>query len=91
VNIVDPTDHGRIIAEVVKMARGGADLVIECTGVPDAVGEGPRLPRRGGSYLVVGQYTDAGDAERVPLGRLVSTNPLEDHATALADIADGRS
>nr|QEO75098.1 hypothetical protein [uncultured bacterium] len=39
----------------------GADLVIECTGVPGAVAQGLRLPRRGGSYLVVGQYTDAGD------------------------------
>jgi len=44
------------------VAALGADLVIECTGVPAAVGEGLRLPRRGGSYLVVGQYTDAGDA-----------------------------
>jgi threonine dehydrogenase-like Zn-dependent dehydrogenase len=40
---------------------GGADLVIECTGVPAAVAQGLRLARRGGSYLVVGQYTDAGD------------------------------
>ena len=39
----------------------GADLVIECTGVPAAVAQGVRLPRRGGSYLIVGQYTDAGD------------------------------
>ncbi|MFE9045012.1 zinc-binding dehydrogenase [Streptomyces sp. NPDC012421] len=39
----------------------GADLVIECTGVPAAVEQGLRLARRGGSYLVVGQYTDAGD------------------------------
>jgi len=43
------------------VAALGADLVIECTGVPAAVGQGLRLPRRGGSYLVVGQYTDAGD------------------------------
>lgn len=62
VNIVDSADHSETIAEVVEMTHGGADLVIECTGVPDAVGEGLRLARRGGSYLVVGQYTDAGDA-----------------------------
>jgi threonine dehydrogenase-like Zn-dependent dehydrogenase len=36
--------------------------VIECTGVPSAVDQGMRLARRGGSYLVVGQYTDGGDA-----------------------------
>jgi threonine dehydrogenase-like Zn-dependent dehydrogenase len=55
-------DHDATIAEVVERTRGGADLVIECTGVPAAVAEGLRLVRRGGSYLVVGQYTDAGDA-----------------------------
>jgi threonine dehydrogenase-like Zn-dependent dehydrogenase len=41
---------------------GGADLVIECTGVPAAVDAGMLMCRRGGSYLVVGQYTDAGPA-----------------------------
>ncbi len=40
----------------------GADLVIECTGVPGAVDQGTRMARRGGSYLIVGQYTDAGNA-----------------------------
>lgn len=40
---------------------GEADLVIECAGVPDAVAQGLRMVRRGGAYLVVGQYTDAGD------------------------------
>ncbi|GAA4423096.1 alcohol dehydrogenase catalytic domain-containing protein [Actinokineospora soli] len=38
-----------------------ADLVIECAGVPDAVAQGISMVRRGGAYLVVGQYTDAGD------------------------------
>jgi threonine dehydrogenase-like Zn-dependent dehydrogenase len=126
VNVVDAADHGDTLAEVIEMTHGGADLVIECTGAPDAVGEGLRLARRGGSYLVVGQYTDAGDAlinphqivyrnldvfgswaftgghlveyvrllprllARVRLGRLVTTYPLVDHATALADVAGGR-
>jgi threonine dehydrogenase-like Zn-dependent dehydrogenase len=40
----------------------GADLVIECTGVPAAVEQGTRMVRRGGCYLIVGQYTDSGDA-----------------------------
>jgi threonine dehydrogenase-like Zn-dependent dehydrogenase len=125
INIVESNDHDRTIAEVVELTNGGADLVIECTGVPDAVGEGLRLARRGGAYVVVGQYTDAGDAminphqivyrkldvmgswaftgghlvdyvrllprllERVRLDRLVSTYALEDHATALRDVAEG--
>jgi threonine dehydrogenase-like Zn-dependent dehydrogenase len=40
----------------------GADLTIECAGVPEAVGVGLQLCRRGGDYLVIGQYTDAGAA-----------------------------
>lgn len=44
----------------------GADLVIECTGVPDAIDQGTRMARRGGSYLVVGQYTDAGNVSFNP-------------------------
>lgn len=39
----------------VETTGGGADHVIECTGAPEAVGEGLRIARRGGSYLVVGQ------------------------------------
>lgn len=56
-------DHIDVLggASLDDVAALGADLVIECTGVPAAVGQGLRLPRRGGSYLVVGQYTDAGD------------------------------
>lgn len=38
----------------------GADLVIECAGVPAAIPQGISFARRGGSYLIVGQYTDAG-------------------------------
>ncbi|MGY4257832.1 threonine dehydrogenase-like Zn-dependent dehydrogenase [Bradyrhizobium sp. USDA 4516] len=46
--------------------RKGADLVIECTGVPAAVSQGVNLARRGGSYLVVGQYTDSGNTDLNP-------------------------
>jgi D-arabinose 1-dehydrogenase-like Zn-dependent alcohol dehydrogenase len=52
VNIVESPDHDATIAGVVDTTDGGADLVIECTGVPEAVGEGLGLVRRGGSYLV---------------------------------------
>jgi L-iditol 2-dehydrogenase len=40
----------------------GADVTIEATGVPSAVREGMRMTRDGGRLVVVGQYTDAGDA-----------------------------
>jgi threonine dehydrogenase-like Zn-dependent dehydrogenase len=38
----------------------GADLVVECTGVPTAVSEALDLARPGGRVLVLGQYTDRG-------------------------------
>ncbi|MCH8907924.1 MAG: zinc-binding dehydrogenase [Candidatus Heimdallarchaeota archaeon] len=39
----------------------GADVVVEATGVPSAVKEGFDMIRDGGTYVIVGQYTDAGD------------------------------
>lgn len=44
----------------------GADVVIEATGNPDAIPEGMTLARDGGTYVVVGQYTDCGSAEINP-------------------------
>jgi threonine dehydrogenase-like Zn-dependent dehydrogenase len=61
---VDFTETDELVERVVGMtpAGRGADLVIECTGVPEAVEQGLRMCRRGGSYLILGQYTDAGPA-----------------------------
>lgn len=62
VNIADATDPEAALRDVRAATGGdGADLVIECAGVPAAVGQGLTLARRGGSYLIIGQYTDAGD------------------------------
>lgn len=62
-NIIDSPGTGQVLARALELTDGrGADLVIECTGVPEAVDQGLRLARRGGSYLVIGQYTDAGSA-----------------------------
>ncbi|WP_202418947.1 zinc-binding dehydrogenase [Streptomyces sp. YIM 132580] len=61
-DIAGADDPGAVLAEVLALTGGrGADLVIEATGVPAAIDQGLRLARRGGSYLVVGQYTDSGD------------------------------
>ncbi len=38
----------------------GVDVAIEATGVPDAITEGLRLLRDGGTYVIAGHYTDAG-------------------------------
>jgi L-iditol 2-dehydrogenase len=44
----------------------GADVVIEASGNPAAVPEGLEMLRDAGRYVVVGQYTDAGDATLNP-------------------------
>jgi threonine dehydrogenase-like Zn-dependent dehydrogenase len=66
-DIVGATDPEAVLREA-RAAAGpdGADLVIECAGVPDAVAQGLTLARRGGSYLVIGQYTDAGETRLNP-------------------------
>ena len=44
----------------------GADVAIEATGSPAAVPEGLRLVRDGGTYVVAGHYTDAGEVALNP-------------------------
>jgi threonine dehydrogenase-like Zn-dependent dehydrogenase len=39
----------------------GSDITIECTGEPSAIPEGLRMTRDAGTYVVAGQYTDAGE------------------------------
>ena len=51
------------VAWVRDRTRGrGADVVIEASGNPAALPEGLEMLRDGGRYVVVGQYTDSGDA-----------------------------
>lgn len=55
------------LAEAVRLMGGRrADVVIEATGQPGAVAEGLELCREGGTYVVVGQYTDNGDVALNP-------------------------
>jgi threonine dehydrogenase-like Zn-dependent dehydrogenase len=44
----------------------GADVVVEAVGHPSAVPEGLELCRDGGTYLVLGQYADAGSVPMNP-------------------------
>jgi threonine dehydrogenase-like Zn-dependent dehydrogenase len=49
------------IAAVRELTRGyGADVVLECVGIPGAVVEGMEMCRDGGKYLILGHYCDAG-------------------------------
>ena len=56
----------------------GADVVIEASGNPAAVPEGLEMLRDAGRYVVVGQYTDGGDALLNPHGHI-----NRKHATVL--------
>lgn len=55
-----------IIGEVFGLTRRGADVTIEATGSPRAIVEGLRMTRDGGTYAVVGQYTDGGEVSINP-------------------------
>jgi threonine dehydrogenase-like Zn-dependent dehydrogenase len=65
----DAMERQRQVLAETKGGRG-ADVVLECTGVPSAVPEGFDLARRNGRYLVLGQYTDRGE---VPINPHVIT------------------
>jgi threonine dehydrogenase-like Zn-dependent dehydrogenase len=54
--------------ELVRKLTGGygADVVLECVGIPSAVVEGMELCRDGGKYLVLGHYCDAGSVNWNP-------------------------
>lgn len=50
-------------AKVRELTRGrGVDVAIEAAGNPDALAEGFRLLRDGGTYVIAGHYTDVGTA-----------------------------
>ncbi len=55
----NPTDRVQKVLDLTS--QKGADVTIEATGVPSAIKEGLAMTRDGGTYTVVGQYTNAGD------------------------------
>jgi L-iditol 2-dehydrogenase len=60
----DPAERARWVRE--RTSGRGADVVIEASGNPEAVPEGLDMLRDVGRYVVVGQYTDSGDATLNP-------------------------
>lgn len=60
----DPTERARWVRD--RTGGRGADVVIEASGNPLAVVEGLEMLRDAGRYVVVGQYTDAGDVRLNP-------------------------
>ena len=57
--VTDPNARIEHILAATPAGRG-ADVVLECAGVPAAVPEGFEMARRNARYLVLGQYTDRG-------------------------------
>jgi L-iditol 2-dehydrogenase len=59
---VQETDDAERIAFVRDRTQGrGADLVVECVGVPQVLREGLEMLRKGGLYIETGNFVDAGD------------------------------
>lgn len=58
---VAPEPDARVRWVQERTSGRGADVVIEASGHPLAVREGLEMVRDAGRYVVVGQYTDAGD------------------------------
>jgi L-iditol 2-dehydrogenase len=58
---LEPDVEARVRWVRERTSGRGADVVIEASGNPHAVVEGLEMLRDGGRYVVVGQYTDAGD------------------------------
>jgi threonine dehydrogenase-like Zn-dependent dehydrogenase len=74
--VTDAADRVRWVRE--RTGGRGADVVIEASGHPQAVREGLEMVRDAGRYVVVGQYTDAGDVTLNP-----HTHINRRHATVL--------
>ena len=62
--VKDPAERARFVHD--RTGGRGADVVIEASGNPKAVVEGLEMLRDAGRYVVVGQYTDAGDITMNP-------------------------
>ena len=64
-------------AEVVQQTGGrGPDIVVEAAGSAQAIEEGLDLVRDGGTYVVAGHYTDAGDS-RINAHRHINRKHLD--------------
>jgi len=69
------TESGDRLEAVRALTRGrGADVVVECAGVPGAVLEGLELLRSGGTFIEVGNFVDTGTITISPHRHLCAKN-----------------
>ena len=71
--VKDPKERIRMVRN--NTIRGmGADVVFECTGVPQAVREGLDMLRTSGSFVEVGHFTDVGEVSLNPFTHMCNKN-----------------
>jgi threonine dehydrogenase-like Zn-dependent dehydrogenase len=75
-------------AEKIRNMSGGlgADLVMECSGNPEAFNEGLQLLRNRGVYLVPGQYSNSGSVAIEP--QVITFKALQIFGSAQYDVTD---
>lgn len=66
INIMEDDPQNRVQLVLENTNGRGADATIEATGVPSAVTEGMEMTRDGGTYTIVGQYTNTGSVRINP-------------------------
>lgn len=66
IDVAETSDADREDWVAERTGGRGVDVAIEATGNPAAVPEGLRLVRDGGTYVVAGHYTDAGEVSINP-------------------------
>jgi threonine dehydrogenase-like Zn-dependent dehydrogenase len=72
---VDQTTAAERTEAVLQLTGGrGADLVIECTGVPSTLIEGIEMLRQGGTFVEVGHFVDVGEVKINPHRHLCAKN-----------------
>ena len=72
---VDNTSKDQRIKYVQEMTEGrGADVVVECAGVPSAFLEGIEMLRQGGTFVEVGHFVDVGSVELNPHRHICAKN-----------------
>ncbi|MGQ9631845.1 MAG: zinc-binding dehydrogenase [bacterium] len=74
ININNTTKEERL-EKIREITKGlGADIVVECAGLPEAIPEGLEILRRGGTYIEAGNFVDAGSVEINPHRHLCAKN-----------------
>ena len=70
INIDETTSKERL--NIIKQLTDGigADMVVDCTGVPGAVPEGIDMLRRAGTFVEIGSFCDTGDISINPFRHL---------------------